>query len=54
VPDGCKAIIVTDQLLEQFKDWQPLTAPAPYSRIEAKASPADDSLVVEMQTRYAS
>ena len=52
VPDGCKVIIVSDQLLEQFADWKPLTAPAPYDRIEAKASTTDDPLIVDVQTRY--
>jgi len=52
VPDGYKAILITDQLAAHYTDWTALTAPAPYTHIEAKASPTKDPLVLDVQTRY--
>ena len=53
VPDGCKAVLVTDQLAEQWTDWQAISARAPYTRVEAKATATDDPLVLDVRTRYA-
>lgn len=45
VPEGCKAIIVSDQLLSQYERWVYL------GNVEARVVPTDDRLVVDVEAR---
>ncbi len=57
VPDGCKAIIVTEQALEGYKDWRnvggPLAYGDDYKVIEARVQPGDpEDPIVEIESRF--
>lgn len=52
VPEGCRAVFVTEQLAARYADWQGVVAPAPFYLIEAKVVSTESPLIIDVQTRY--
>lgn len=54
VPDGAHAIIVSDQLLDQYRDWTRIGGPtefgSQYKQIEVMVE--EDGPLAEVHTRY--
>lgn len=56
VPEGCKAVLVSDQFLDRYTEWTaviPRNIPHPYTNIEIKVEPIDE-LLIDVATRYVS
>lgn len=55
VPDGCVAVIVTEQLRDTFADWTRVGPPpndVGYSGVEVKVVPTDNPAIWDVQSRY--
>lgn len=51
MPEGCKAIIVSDQLAARFVDWRTFS-PDEHGVIECRVIQADDVLTADVECRY--